>query len=403
MIQAPLGRATAPKPPPLPDSFSPLWPVPPPPPPRTDAAGITVTPPVSYGSPYTRLTLATSRTPSTSSSNTEVSIAPPFGCHESWLRCEPTLRDRGGGLARRSVEARAELLRELDERLGGGGAVAVAVPGEADDPRRHPRAELERDDAVVARVRGELRRDRDAGAGGDQTVDGRVLVRVEDVVRLEPAAAEVGVELLAAPAQAGADERQLGRLAQRDRLVPGREGRVGGDEQDPGVAHQLDRLERALGKRRHHEAQVELSALDVLEQLGIGGRLDQVHLDARPLLAEAAHQLGQDPRAGALERADAERAAVARDHRGHVRARRVQPGHDRLGVPKPHLAGGREGHRPRPSGPLDELCAADLLHRRDLLADRRLRVPETGRRAANRALLGDRLEGGEMPYFDPEP
>ena len=56
-----------------------------------------------------------------------------------------------------------------------------------------------------------------------------------------------------------------------------------------------------------------------------------------------------------------------------------------------------------PPGPLDEPLADHALERLDLLADRGLRVSEPLRGAAERALLGHRLERGQMPQFDPEP
>ena len=63
------------------------------------------------------------------------------------------------------------------------------------------------------------------------------------------------------------------------------------------------------------------------------------------------------------------------------------------------------GHRdgPRPAGTLDELLADDPLERRDLLADRRLRVAEAARGAAERALLRKRLQRREMAQLDAEP
>ena len=53
--------------------------------------------------------------------------------------------------------------------------------------------------------------------------------------------------------------------------------------------------------------------------------------------------------------------------------------------------------------PVDEAHADGGLERRDLLADRRLRVAEHGAGAAERALAGDRLECGEVPELDPRP
>ena len=57
----------------------------------------------------------------------------------------------------------------------------------------------------------------------------------------------------------------------------------------------------------------------------------------------------------------------------------------------------------RPAGPLDEPLADDPLERRDLLADRRLRVAESFGGAPERALLGDRPQRGEVAQLDAEP
>ena len=72
-------------------------------------------------------------------------------------------------------------------------------------------------------------------------------------------------------------------------------------------------------------------------------------------------------------------------------------------MPQQQRAGLCERHGAGAAGALDELLADDALERRDLLADRGLRVAEPGGRAAERALRGDRLQGGEVPDLDAEP
>jgi hypothetical protein len=56
----------------------------------------------------------------------------------------------------------------------------------------------------------------------------------------------------------------------------------------------------------------------------------------------------------------------------------------------------------RPTRTIDQALADGPLERGDLLADGRLRVSETLRGAAKRALLGDRLERGEVADLHPE-
>jgi hypothetical protein len=68
-----------------------------------------------------------------------------------------------------------------------------------------------------------------------------------------------------------------------------------------------------------------------------------------------------------------------------------------LGVAKEQLPRLGQRDRPRPSGALDQAHVHDPLQRRDLLADRRLRVAELGGSAAERALVGHGLECREMP------
>ena len=94
---------------------------------------------------------------------------------------------------------------------------------------------------------------------------------------------------------------------------------------------------------------------------------------------------------------------LAGAQRGHVRARRVEPVDDRLGVAQQELAGLGHRDRARAAGALDELLADDALEGRDLLADGRLGVAELEGGAAERAGPGDRLERREVPHLDAEP
>ena len=120
-------------------------------------------------------------------------------------------------------------------------------------------------------------------------------------------------------------------------------------------------------------------------------------------LGEAAQESRDDLRADALERPDAEPAGVARLERAHVRLRGEQARLDRLGVPEEDPARLGQRDRPRAAGPLDQPHADDALERRDLLRDRRLRVPELLGGPPERALVRDRLERDEMAKIEPEP
>ncbi len=178
---------------------------------------------------------------------------------------------------------------------------------------------------------------------------------------------------------------------------------VGRDEEDVRVAHQLERLERAVGERRAAEREVELARLDRRVQLRVGRRLGEPELDPGPVGQEAPHHARKDARADGLVGADPQRPRLAGAERGHVGARRVEPRDDRLGVAQEQLARVGERDGPRAARTLDQRLADDPLERRDLLAHRRLRVAEPLGRAAERALARDRVERGEMPHLDPEP
>jgi hypothetical protein len=90
----------------------------------------------------------------------------------------------------------------------------------------------------------------------------------------------------------------------------------------------------------------------------------------------------------------------SRSDRVEVGRGRLDPGEDRVGVREQHLAGVGQLDRTGPAGADDELLSDDALERRDLLADRRLHVTEPGGGAPERALLGHRREGGQVPDLD---
>ena len=100
------------------------------------------------------------------------------------------------------VEPRGEAQRQVDERLRGARAAAVAVPGDPDQPRRDAVAEVDDRDRRVGRVDGQPRDDRDPDAGGDEALDGAVVVRAEDDVRLPAGLAQALLDALRRAARA---------------------------------------------------------------------------------------------------------------------------------------------------------------------------------------------------------
>ena len=142
--------------------------------------------------------------------------------------------------------------------------------------------------------------------------------------------------------------------------------------------------------------------LDLVEQALVLGLLEpDLHL--RPGLGVAAQELRQDARAGALERPHPQRPGLTQLQRLHIGAGRLQPGHDCLGMPQEQPPRLGQLHRPRAARAFDEPRADQPLEGRDLLADRRLRVSQGGRRPPERAVLGDRLERGQVPQLDSQP
>ena len=142
--------------------------------------------------------------------------------------------------------------------------------------------------------------------------------------------------------------------------------------------------------------------LEQAQQVGGVGLLPDVHLDARPVLLEAAEEAGEDARADALEDPDAQRAGRALREGVHVRAGGVELGDDRVGVTEEEPAGVGEVDGPRATRAVDEPLADRPLERGDLLADGRLRIAELSGGAAEGARASDGLEGREMAQFDAE-
>ena len=113
------------------------------------------------------------------------------------------------------------------------------------------------------------------------------------------------------------DQRQRGRSpagGSAARSAPGRSRR--------GRGARTGRRGRGRARRRvvvlDHEREVELAPLEQPEQLLVVAGLDEPHLDARPALDVAAHRLGEEPHAGALERSDPQRARLSFGERPQV-------------------------------------------------------------------------------------
>jgi hypothetical protein len=211
------------------------------------------------------------------------------------------------------------------------------------------------------------------------------------------------LHLVHRPAVVEADERLERDLPQGRHALERGERRTGGHDEHVRVVQQLASLVGPGVERERPEGQVELPALDHVQELALVGGLAQDDLDRRVLRREPPQELRQDARAHALEGADAEPSEVAGLQRAHVRLRGEQAGLDRVGVAQEHRPRLGERDRPRPAGALDQAQADDPLERGDLLRDRGLRVPEPLGRPPERALVRDRLQGDQMAEVEPVP
>jgi hypothetical protein len=142
--------------------------------------------------------------------------------------------------------------------------------------------------------------------------------------------------------------------------------------------------------------------LDLAYQAVVLGLL-QPHLHPRPRGRVAAQELGQDAGARALERPHPQRPGLPGPQGLHVGPGRLEPRDDRLGMVQEQAAGLRQLDRARASGTLDEPFTHEPLERGQLLGYGGLRVSKRGGRAPEGAVLGDRLEGREMPELDSQP
>ncbi len=143
--------------------------------------------------------------------------------------------------------------------------------------------------------------------------------------------------------------------------------------------------------------------LEQPEQVGGVCLLAHVHVDARPLLAKASQQRGEDARADALVDADAQRPGRAFGERGHVGLCGIELRDDRVGVAEQEAARVGEVDAARAARAVDEALADDALELGDLLADRGLRVAELAGRGVERAVPPHRVERHQVAQLDPSP
>ncbi len=285
---------------------------------------------------------------------------------------------------------------DLDERARGRCRRPVDVPGDRDQSGRDVR-HLEHGDVRALRDT-EQRHDGMADTRTDETLQDPALVRAEDDLRLEAARAQVRLCALGRPPVA--DQGQAAELSGADRPRGLRELGVGGGEEHVGVGEDMSLFEHGVVVGEH-EREVEVAALQQRQHLLVVVGLDQLHLHPRPPFDVAPHGLGEQADARALERADAKGSGLALGQRAQVGLGGAHRRRRAARVPEQASARVGRRHRAPATRALEQLQAGRALERRDLLADRRLRVAERDSGAAERPRLDDGLERSEVADLDP--
>ncbi len=165
---------------------------------------------------------------------------------------------------------------------------------------------------------------------------------------------------------------------------------------------QLDERKRSFLEWKRRERQVQIPALDRLEEIPVVSPFRQLDHGTRTLAPKELHDRGQHLGADTLKGADTE-CAFAVEQPLHICLSGRKRRQHAVGVAKEKRAVFGEGNAPRAAWPVDQAHADDALEGGNLMTNRRLRVPKSRGGAAERFLLSNRVEGGEMPKFDAEP
>ena len=206
------------------------------------------------------------------------------------------------------------------------------------------------------------------------------------------------VDVVLGGADVLADEAELGDLAHGD----GGGGRKGISPRQDGnerIGSEVDEVDRRVEDGPRDEGDVDIPRVEALDERRVLVLLDGAHDEARDLAPHASDDVGEQLDGDALERADDEPAARARGDVGDLLARGIEAIEDHLGVREQGAADGREDHRLRSSGPLEDRAAHQGLEARDLLADGGLGVAEDVRGPTEGALLRHGSERLEMAHL----
>lgn len=229
-------------------------------------------------------------------------------------------------------------------------------------------------------------------------LDGPIVVRPEDDVQLDAAAAHEGLELLDASTFAKGDERNPAKVCERNWSTPSADQKrvVVGNDDDERVIHEFDRLEGAVWQRKNGEANVQLTPLEKSEEQIILCHFRQLNVDLRPLLAESPEDGRQDSSAATLERAHTQRSGLSIAEVREIGMKSLKPGNDHFGMAQKQPAGLGHFDPSLTSGPLDQPRRKHSFQCGDLLTEGRLRASEALRGGPERPLLTDRLQDEQM-------
>ena len=261
--------------------------------------------------------------------------------------------------------------------------------------------ELDDRDARIRGVDRQPRHDGDADARGDEALDGRVVVRAERPVRLEPSARNAASIGSIARALAEADERLVGDLGVASASCR--------------RAVRPPRRSATYGSRRSSTVSSGRSPT--------GSRTKPTSISPRSTACAIASSSSSSSITSISRPRSVKRRMISGSSRApadwKVPTRSVPASPARSACRSACAAwrratidsAWRSSSRPasvsetgaRAARALDEPLADDPLERRDLLADRRLRVAEPFRRAAERALVRERLQRCEVADLDAEP
>jgi hypothetical protein len=193
---------------------------------------------------------------------------------------------------------------------------------DCDLPRGNQIAETDDRCPLLLVVHGQTRHERNAETGGGEALHDLVVVGLKDDVELGAEGAQRTERGVDGARRAEAHEVELPDVGCLEALRRELARNVDLRHEHPWVVEDDRRRKRAGRQRQIGEDEIEASALERPEELEVEGRVLDGDAHERVLLAEAADDVGQEPRPDALEGADAKRTDGAVRERLDVGLRR---------------------------------------------------------------------------------